>query len=124
MSNESKRLYQKKRRDEALKRGLCGKCCRAVALPGFRLCEHCRTTSESRRKDCRANALAGLEESKGIDPRIHKQVRQLCYSLSAEGRFDDGIAEYGTYVEQPECWYRERADEAEDAISPWMEGTP
>ena len=121
MISDVKRKYQKRRRDEADQRGLCTKCCRRKKLPGYQLCHECRKLKEERRKDCRSNALAGLEESKGIDPRVNKQVRQLCYSLSAEGRFDDGIAEYGTYIEQPECWYRERADEAEDAISPFNE---
>ena len=121
MSNESKRLYQKKRRDEALKRGLCGKCCRTVALPGFRLCEHCRTTTKSRRLDNRLHATEAAQESKGIDLRIHKQVRQLCYSLSAEGRFDDGLREYGEYHEQPGSWYLERDDMAADSISPFDE---
>ena len=119
MISDAKRQYQKRRRDEADQRGNCTKCYNRPKEPNYQLCPGCRKQKEERRKDCRANALAGLEESKGIDPRIHKQVRQLCYSLSAEGRFDDGIAEYGTYIEQPECWYRERADEAEDSISPW-----
>lgn len=121
MISDVKRKYQKRRRDEADQRGDCLKCCKRPKQPGYQLCPGCRKQKEERRKDCRVNALAGLEESKGIDPRVNKAVRKLCYSLSATGCFDDGIPETGTYIEQPECWYRERADEAEDAISPFDE---
>lgn len=119
MITDAKRQAQKRRRDKADERGDCLKCCRRPKLFGYQLSQHCREVSESRRLDNRLHATEVAQEQKGIDPRVNKQVRQLCYSLSAQGRFDDGLREYGEYHEQPGSWYLERADEAEDAISPW-----
>lgn len=121
MISDAKRLAQKRRRDQADQRGDCTKCCRRKKLFGYQLCHECRERSESRRLDNRLHSTEVAQEQKGIDPRVNKQVRQLCYSLSACGKFDDGIPEQGEYHEQPGSWYLERDDMAADSISPFNE---
>ena len=118
MSYEAKRRDQQRRRDKANECGNCTKCYRAPKLPGYQLCGSCRERVTARNRNAHARTEAGAIEQKGVDQKVHKQVRQLCYSLTADGHFDDGLPEYGEYVEPPIDWYHERED-AEDAISPF-----
>lgn len=78
------------------------------------MCDHCRTVIRERLASMRVEE----DRPKYVDPFVHKQVRQSCYSLAATGRFDDGIAEHGEYVESLTDWFHER-DMCEDSIAPW-----
>ena len=62
--------------------------------PGYQLCPGCRKQKETAERLSRQRTRR-TRRIKGIDPRVNKAVRKLCYSLSATGCFDDGIPEAG-----------------------------